>query len=83
MRIAYWITYAAAACGIVAGFLRCFFGWRSVPRLGNLCQVMEEEFETLNKDIWTYDVDLGGFGYVYGLLLNASSSHHRAIVAGV
>ena len=66
MRVAYWITYAAAALGIVAGFLRCFFGWRDVPRLGNLCQVMEEEFEALNMDIWSYDIDLGGFGCVIG-----------------
>lgn len=71
MRIAYWITYAAAAFGIVSGFLRCFFGWRSVPRLGNLCLVMEDEFDTFNKDIWSYDIDLSGFGYVR-LLPNAS-----------
>ena len=64
MRIAYWITYAAAAFGIVAGVLRCYFGWQSVPRLGNLCQVMEDEFETLNTDIWSHDIDLGGFGCV-------------------
>ena len=72
MRLAYWITYAAAAFGIIAGCLRCFFGWRSVPRLGNLCQVMEEEFETLNKDIWSHDIDLGGFGCViiHPLLFN-------------
>lgn len=64
MRLAYWITYAAAAFGIVAGALRCYFGWKSVPRLGNLCQVMEDDFETLNQDIWSYDIDLGGFGCV-------------------
>lgn len=64
MRFAYWITYAAATLGIIAGVLRCFFGWRNVPRLGNLCQVMEEEFDTLNLDIWSRDIDLGGFGYV-------------------
>ena len=64
MRVAYWITYAAAAFGIIAGAMRCYFGWRNVPRLGNLCQVMEDEFETLNLDIWSRDIDLGGFGYV-------------------
>jgi hypothetical protein len=64
LRLAYWITYAAAAFGIVAGAMRCFFGWRNVPRLGNLCLVMEDEFDTLNLDIWSRDVDLGGFGYV-------------------
>lgn len=64
MRLAYWITYAAATFGIIAGALRCFFGWRNVPRLGNLCQVMEDEFDTLNLDIWSRDIDLGGFGYV-------------------
>ena len=79
MRIAYWITYAAAALGIIAGALRCYFGWQGVPRLGNLCQVMEEEFETLNKDIWSHDIDLGGFGYVIFLLLNILSSVHQLI----
>jgi len=72
MRVAYWITYATAIFGIVAGVLRCFFGWRSVPRLGNLCQVMEEEFETLNTDIWSHDIDLGGFGCVTAFY----SAHH-------
>lgn len=63
MRLAYWITYAAAVLGIIAGALRCYFGWRGVPRLENLCQVMVDEFDTLNLDIWSRDVDLGGFGY--------------------
>jgi hypothetical protein len=64
MRLAYWITYATATLGIIAGALRCYLGWRNVPRLGNLCQVMEEEFDTLNLDIWSRDIDLGGFGCV-------------------
>jgi len=76
MRAAYWITYAAAALGIIAGFLRCFFGWRGVPRLGNLCQVMEDEFETLNKDVWSHEIDLGGFGCV---ILFYSTQHHPFI----
>lgn len=73
MRVAYWITYATAVFGIAAGALRCFFGWRSVPRLGNLCQVMEEEFETLNVDIWSHDIDLGGFGCV---IVSYSTARH-------
>lgn len=76
MRIAYWITYATAAFGIVAGALRCYFGWLNVPRLGNLCQVMEEEFDTLNLDIWSRDVDLGGFGCVTPFY---STHHHHSI----
>ena len=76
MRVAYWITYATVAFGIIAGVLRCFFGWRNVPRLGNLCQVMEEEFETLNMDIWSRDIDLGGFGCVIAFY---STSHHSFI----
>ena len=76
MRVAYWITYAAAAFGIVAGVLRCFFGWKNVPRLGNLCQVMEEEFETLNTDIWSHDIDLGGFGCVFPFRFIISSIDH-------
>jgi hypothetical protein len=83
MRLAYWITYAAATLGIIAGILRCFFGWRDVPRLGNLCQVMEDEFDTLNLDIWSRDVDLGGFGYVTPFY---STPHHlfiKLIVIGL
>jgi len=76
MRFAYWITYATAIFGIIAGGVRCFFGWRNVPRLGNLCQVMEEEFETLNMDIWSRDIDLGGFGYATAFY---STTHHPAI----
>jgi hypothetical protein len=64
LRVAYWITYATAVLGIAAGALRCFFGWKGVPRLENLCQVMVDEFDTLNLDIWSREVDLGGFGYV-------------------
>lgn len=76
MRFAYWITYATAIFGIIAGGIRCFFGWRNVPRLGNLCQVMEEEFETLNMDIWSRDIDLGGFGCVIVFYL---ATHHPFI----
>jgi hypothetical protein len=63
-RIAYWITYAAAALGVVVSVLQCYFAWKSVPILGNLCPIMDEEFETLNTDIWSHDVDLGGYGCV-------------------
>ena len=64
LRIAYWIAYATAALGIVASVLRCYYGWKSVQVIGNICQVMEDEFETLNTDIWSHDIDLGGFGCV-------------------
>ena len=39
---------------------------RNVQKLGNLCLVMEDNFDTLDlQNTWTRDVNLGGFGYVY------------------
>ena len=64
VRIAYLLTYATAAIGIIGAALRCYFGWKDVPRMGNLCLVMEDEFDTFNTDIWSHDVELSGFGFV-------------------
>ena len=62
VRISWWVTVGVAFLGVIGGALRCYFGWRDVPRIGNLCLIMEDDFNTLDKNIWTHDVEMGGFG---------------------
>ncbi|OCH85862.1 concanavalin A-like lectin/glucanase [Obba rivulosa] len=62
-RLAYWITYAVAMLGVIGGALHCYFDWRGIPRLGNICLVMDDEFNTFDTDFtWFQEVDMGGFG---------------------
>ncbi|EPS95328.1 hypothetical protein FOMPIDRAFT_1038574 [Fomitopsis schrenkii] len=58
----YWVTIGVAFIGVIGGALRCYFGWKDVPRIGNVCLIMEDDFNTLDKTIWTHDVEMGGFG---------------------
>ena len=41
-----------------------YFGYASVPKLGNVCMVMSDDFSSgqLNADYWTHEVRLDGFG---------------------
>ena len=63
-RISYFLTYSMLVLGIAAAALRCYFGYRSVPLVGKLCLVMEDDFnnDSLDTDVWMYEVDLGGYG---------------------
>lgn len=62
-RLAYWLTYAVALIGIVGSALRCYFAWKDVPRVGNLCLIMEDNFDTFDtQNTWTHEVDMSGFG---------------------
>ncbi|KAA1470751.1 glycoside hydrolase family 16 protein [Dentipellis sp. KUC8613] len=65
MRIAYFITYAVMTLGLVGTALRCYFGWKSVQLLGNLCLVLDDEFsssELNTESVWFREADMGGFG---------------------
>jgi len=62
-RIAYWLTYAVALIGIGGSIARCYTAWRDVPRVGNLCLIMEDNFDKFDTQYtWTQEVDMGGFG---------------------
>ncbi|KAI0925381.1 hypothetical protein AcV7_005639 [Taiwanofungus camphoratus] len=62
-RLAYFTTYAMALIGVVGGALRCYFGWKDVDRVGNLCLVMQDDFNTFDtENTWLQEVDMGGFG---------------------
>ncbi|KAH9927697.1 concanavalin A-like lectin/glucanase domain-containing protein [Fomitopsis serialis] len=63
VRISWWLTWTVAMLGVVGGAIRCYFGWRNVPRVGNLCLIMEDDFNTFDlQNTWTRDVEMGGFG---------------------
>ncbi|TFK51373.1 putative member of glycoside hydrolase family GH16 [Heliocybe sulcata] len=64
-RMAYWLTYVVAAIGIGASVVRCWFAAKSVNMMtGNLCLILDDEFngDSLDTDIWDYEVTMGGFG---------------------
>ncbi|OSX63056.1 glycoside hydrolase family 16 protein [Postia placenta MAD-698-R-SB12] len=62
-RVSYWVTWVVAFLGIAGGAVRCYFGWKEVPRVGNLCLVMQDDFNTFDlENTWTREVQMGGFG---------------------
>ncbi|KIP01697.1 glycoside hydrolase family 16 protein [Phlebiopsis gigantea 11061_1 CR5-6] len=62
-RVAYFLTYLVAFLGIAGSVLRCYFAWKDVPRVGNLCLIMEDNFDTFDTAYtWTHEVDMSGFG---------------------
>lgn len=51
----------------ISGFL-VWDGIRSVVK-HNYCLVLEDDFSSgFNKDVWNYEIELGGFGYVKYIL---------------
>ncbi|KAI0357220.1 concanavalin A-like lectin/glucanase [Trametes cingulata] len=61
--IAYWTVYVVAFLGIVAGGIRCYFAWTQTLLLGNICLVMEDNFDTFDtENIWQHEVSMSGFG---------------------
>lgn len=62
-RLSYWLTTLVAMMGIVGAVIRVYLSYVQVPRIGNLCLIMEDEFETFDtKSTWFQEVDMGGFG---------------------
>lgn len=62
-RMAYYVTYAVALLGIVGGAIRVYFSYVQTPRVGNLCLIMEDNFETFDTQYtWFQEVDMSGFG---------------------
>lgn len=60
-RASWWITFILFIVGIGAAAVLCFFGFREVPKLGNTCLVMADNFDNLDTSgTWTRVVELGG-----------------------
>ena len=61
--VAYWIVYMMAFIGVAAGAVRCYFAYAQTLRLGNLCLVMEDNFDSFDtENTWTREVSMSGFG---------------------
>lgn len=42
-----------------------YSGYASVPHIGKICMVLEDNFDTLDQSIWKREVQVGGFGYAF------------------
>ncbi|KAJ9094261.1 hypothetical protein QFC21_006087 [Naganishia friedmannii] len=63
LRWARWITLACIAIGFGLGGYICYDGVRSVPSVGKLCQVLDDDFSNgFNTDTWSREVRLDGYG---------------------
>ncbi|TFK84665.1 glycoside hydrolase family 16 protein [Polyporus arcularius HHB13444] len=61
--LSHWVVYLIALLGIAGGAIRCYFTWKTTLRLGNLCLVMEDNFDTFDtENTWTHEVSMSGFG---------------------
>ena len=49
--------------GVIASGLLIYLSYKATPKLPPLCLVLDDQFDTLNLQTWTREVDLGGFGY--------------------
>jgi hypothetical protein len=59
--ISWWIVLVLFILGIGASAVMCFFAYKDIPRLGNICLVMSDDFNDLDtSSTWTRDVNLGG-----------------------
>lgn len=56
-----WIFCAGIALGCVSIALQVWAAWRSVTNF-DYCEVLIDEFDTFREDIWTREVQVGGFG---------------------
>jgi len=63
-RLSWWVTALMWFIGLGAGAVKVYFDYRSIHLLDDnqLCPVLMENFDSLNLDDWTPDVQLGGFG---------------------
>lgn len=60
-RVSWWMVIFLFFLGIAASAILCFFAYKDIPRLGNLCLVMSDDFNSLDtSSTWTRTVDLGG-----------------------
>ena len=61
--VKHYRAHLAPILGIAASAIRCYFTWKQTLRLGNLCLVMEDNFDTFDlENTWTQEVSMSGFG---------------------
>lgn len=64
VRTSWWITIVLSAVGVALSALLVFNGMRTLPKVGNVCLVLDEEFNGpgLDASVWTREVQMDGFG---------------------
>ncbi|WVQ83051.1 hypothetical protein IAT38_005189 [Cryptococcus sp. DSM 104549] len=64
MRWARWITIASIFVGFAVAGVICWDGYRSIPSLGKICSVLDDDFSSgeINPDNWEHEVRLDGYG---------------------
>ncbi|KAF8347469.1 glycoside hydrolase family 16 protein [Amanita rubescens] len=64
--LSYFITIICMLLGLGGAAVLCWQGFTSVQKLdpNRLCLVLDENFDgtSLDNSVWSYDVELGGFG---------------------
>jgi len=65
-RLSWWLTFLMWLVGLCVGALKVYLDYKSIHLLDDsqLCPVFVENFDSLNLNDWTPDIQLGGFGYV-------------------
>jgi beta-glucanase (GH16 family) len=63
-RASWWSTFFMMFLGIAGAAVLC---WRSLATVqmipsNKLCSVLDENFDTLDRNTWSLDIQLGGFG---------------------
>lgn len=78
-RLSWWLTALMWFIGLCAGVVKIYFDYKSIHILDDsqLCPVFVENFDSLNLNDWTPDVQLSGFGYVFLLLPSLFRSLNR------
>ncbi|OJT11698.1 Beta-1,3-glucan-binding protein [Trametes pubescens] len=63
VSISHWLVYFIAFLGVAGSAIRCYFAYVQTPILGNVCLVMEDNFDTFDTDTkWMREVSMSGFG---------------------
>jgi hypothetical protein len=58
----WWITAGLFFLGVAGSAALVFFGVWNTPKLGKICQVMHDDFNSLDTGLWQLESELGGFG---------------------
>ncbi|CDO70157.1 Glycoside Hydrolase Family 16 protein [Trametes cinnabarina] len=59
----YWIVYVIAFIGVAAAVIRCYFSYAQTPLIGNVCLILEDNFDTFDtQNVWMHEVSMSGFG---------------------
>lgn len=55
------IFYGSIALGVAIGAFICYLAYAGVTN-HQYCLIMEDDFQSINTDVWSYEIQRGGFG---------------------